>query len=176
MTLNTFHGKILVEHQAGYHLNETPELLKAIEKIRDLSVSIELDRFGVSRISKVGILFGTLPKESRTALASRIETLVLQQCKTSIPFVLTHKKLYLEPDGLDDVEGLKGSGNEFTFTTFVKCPSEFHKQAKLALAEIFRKSNEFSDHLRPLIRFLPMESISLCLLSLAHVSLPKKKN
>ncbi len=74
----------------------------------------------------------------------------------SIPFALTREKLYLEPDNLDDMEG-----SEFTFATFVKCPLEFHKQAKLALVEIFGKPNKFSDRLRPLIRFLPMESLTL---------------
>ncbi len=84
MTLNTFHGKILVEHQAGHHINEAPELLRAIAKMRDLSVSVEVDRFGVSRIAKVGVGFGTMPKESRSALTLCIETLVFQQCETSL--------------------------------------------------------------------------------------------
>jgi hypothetical protein len=95
MLENTFVGKVLVSHPSHVVVLDCFELGRFLSPFAEKkSVILTYNRFGSSKVVKMGVLMGTLEKESRIDLTKRVEELVLKLTKNQIPVVLSRERLY----------------------------------------------------------------------------------
>jgi hypothetical protein len=71
MLPNTFSGKILVTHPVGYSILSSDVTTAMTSNYP--GVKISCDKFGISKLIKIGVLCGTLKHESRQALTAYLE-------------------------------------------------------------------------------------------------------
>ncbi len=117
--------------------------------------SIQLDRFGDNKISKIGFLIGARPKESRDDLSSRISCLVLDQHRYEPSILLAQEKIFKD-------YGHEGEENsQFILPTSVKCKDSDSETVLSVLTKSFGRPSLDSDFLRPLIRFVPTKIVML---------------
>ncbi len=153
MTEKMFTGKILVNHLPTVNILESLEIEKFLSPFAEQkSVTLNYDRFGNNKVVKIGVLMGTLEKESRLDLATRVEELVFKNTKTKVTVAISRERLY-------STTTKNSPHDNFVYTTFVKC--EVHQELMIgALSILFGKLTAGSDSTRPMIRFIPLEVIT----------------
>ena len=84
----TFSGKILVSHPVGYSIPSS-DVTTAVT-LNHPGVKISFDKFGISKLIKIGVLCGILKHESWQALTSYLEAALSQQKNTGyVPIRVT---------------------------------------------------------------------------------------
>ncbi len=141
----------MIEHSPTIPIDFFMSLLLDLQQ----GCSIQLDRFGDSKILKIGFLVGALSKESRDDLASHITNLVWIQHGYEPSVLLVRKKV------LKDY-GHEGDDNsEFVWATSVKCKESEAETVSNVLSSAFGRPSTKSDFLCPLLRFVPTEIVML---------------
>jgi hypothetical protein len=80
---NTFAGKILVSHPVGYSILYSDVTTTVTSNCPGAKISC--DKFGISKLIKIGVLCGTLKHESWQALTSYLEAALSKQKNTGCP-------------------------------------------------------------------------------------------
>jgi hypothetical protein len=95
MLLNTFFGKILVSHPVGYSILSS-DVTTAVTSNYP-GVKISFDKFGISKLIKIGVLCGTLKHESQQALTAYLDAALSQQKNTGyVPIRVTWESIYVK--------------------------------------------------------------------------------
>ena len=112
MLPNTFSGKFLVSHPVGYSILSS-DVTTAVTSNHP-GVKISFDKFGISKLIKIGVLCGTLKHEGQQALTSYLEaalslqkTQALSQSESlgNLSMLMAKTPLQSKPASLD--AGLK---------------------------------------------------------------------
>ena len=144
MLPNTFSGKILVSHPVGYSILSS-DVTTAVTSNYP-GVKISFDKFGISKLIKIGILCGTLKHESWQALTAYLEAVLSQQKNTGyVPIRVTWESIYADGKNSTSVEAI-----------FIKCRVEDVAMATVALSCLHGSITADRDPLHPLVRFIPM--------------------
>ena len=144
---STFSGKILVSHPVGYSILSS-DVTTAVESNYP-GAQISFDKFGISKLIKVGVLCGTLKHESRQALTSHLEAALSQQRNTcNIPLRVTWESIYINGENPSSVEAI-----------FIKCRIEDVACATVVLSCLYGSIAAKQDPLHPLVRFIPMATL-----------------
>jgi hypothetical protein len=77
---NSFSGKVLVSHPVGYSILSSD--VTAAVTSNYPGVKISFDKFGISKLIKIGVLCGTLKHDNRQALTAYWEAALSQQNNT----------------------------------------------------------------------------------------------
>ena len=92
MLPNTFSGRILVSHPVGYSILSS-DVTTAVTSNYS-GVKISCDKFGISKLIKIGVLCGTLKHKSRQALKSYLEAALSKQKNTGfVPIRVTWESI-----------------------------------------------------------------------------------
>ena len=144
MLPNTFSGKILVSHPVGYSILSS-DVTTAVTSNYP-GVKLSFDKFGISKLIKIGVLCGTLKHKSRQALTSYLEAALSKQKNTDyVPIRVTWEFIYVDGKNSYSVEAI-----------FMKCRVEDVACATVALSCLYGSTTADQDPLRPLVRFIPM--------------------
>ena len=141
---NTFSGKILVSHPVGYSILSS-DVTTAVTSNHP-GVKIFFDKFGISKLIKIGVLCGTLKNESWQALTAYLEAALSKQKNTGyVPIRVTWESIYVDGKNSTSVEAI-----------FIKCRVEDVAMATVALSCLYGSITADWDPFRPLVRFIPM--------------------
>ena len=147
MLPSTFSGKILVSHPVGYSILSSDVTTAVASNYPGAQISF--DKFGISKLIKVGVLCGTLKHESRQALTSHLEAALSQQKNTcNIPVRVTWESIYVNGENPSSVEAI-----------FIKCRIEDVACATVVLSCLYGSIAAERDPLHPLVRFIPMATL-----------------
>ena len=109
-------------------------------------VKIFFDKFGISKLIKIGVLCGTLKNESWQALTAYLEAALSKQKNTGyVPIRVTWESIYVDGKNSTSVEAI-----------FIKCRVEDVAMATVALSCLYGSITADWDPFRPLVRFIPM--------------------
>ena len=109
-------------------------------------VKVSFDKFGISKLIKIGVLCGTLKHESQQALTSSLEAALSKQINTGyVPIRVTWESIYVNGKNSTSVEAI-----------FIKCRVEDVACATVALSCLYGPITADQDPLHPLVRFIPM--------------------
>ena len=124
MLPNTFSGKILVSHPVGYSILSSD--VTAVTSNYP-GVKISFDKFGISKLIKIGVLCGTLKHESQQALTAYLEAALSQQKNTGyVPIRVTWESIFVDGQNSTSVEAI-----------FIKCRVEDVACATVALSCLY---------------------------------------
>ena len=105
MLPNTFSGKILVSHPVGYSILSSDVTMAVTTNAPGAKISC--DKFGISKLIKIGVLCGTLKHESRQALTSYLEAALSKQKNTGyVPIRVTWESIYVNGKNYDVIRAL----------------------------------------------------------------------
>ena len=144
MLPNTFSGKILVSHPVGYSILSSDVTTTVTSNHPEAKISFE--KFGISKLIKIGVLCGTFKHESQQALSSYLEAALSQQKNTGhVPIRVTWESIYVNGGNSTAVEAI-----------FIKCRVEDVACATVSLSCLYGSTTADWDPLCPLVRFIPM--------------------
>ena len=105
MLPNTFSGKILVSHPVGYSILSS-DLTTAVT-LNYPGAQILFDKFGISKLIKIGVLCGILKHESWEALTAYLEAALSQQKNTGhVPIRVTWEPIYVHRKNSTSVKAI----------------------------------------------------------------------
>jgi hypothetical protein len=122
MLPNTFSGKILVSHPVGNSILSSDVTTAVTSNYPGAKISF--DKFGISKLIKIGVLCGTLKHESRQALTAYLEAALSKQINTGyVSIRVTWESIYVNGKNSTSVEAI-----------FIKCRVEDVACATVALS------------------------------------------
>ena len=144
MLPNTFSGKILVSHPVGYSILSS-DVTTAVTSIHP-GVKLSFDKFGISKLIKIGVLCGTLKHESQQALTAYLEAVLSQQKNTGyVPIRVTWESIYVIGKNSTSFEAI-----------FIRCRVEDVACATVALSCLYDSITADRDPFCLFVRFIPM--------------------
>ena len=144
MLPNTFSEKIHVSHPVGYSILSR-DVTTAVTSNYP-GVKLSFDKFGISKLIKIGVLCGTLKHESQQALTSYLDAAISQQINTGyVPIRVTWESIYGNDKNSTSVEAI-----------FITCRVEDVAVATVALSCLYGSITADQDLLCPFVRFIPM--------------------